>query len=66
MSQTFTQDDLRRNVAIYRSEAERARRWAATRRQEAAREDESAKTFDARAAEFEAMLTSPTERGGRA
>jgi hypothetical protein len=65
MIETYTDADLRRNITVYRQEAERARRWAAIRRQEAVAEDERAALFDSRAAEFEAMLPGLPERAER-
>ncbi|WP_298704533.1 hypothetical protein [uncultured Variovorax sp.] len=65
MTQPHTEADLRRNIAVYRQEAERARKWAAIRRQEAVNEDARAALLDGRAAEIEAMLPGLPQRTER-
>jgi hypothetical protein len=62
MIDTYTEADIRRNVAVYRQEAERSRRWADVRRKEAAAEDDRAALMDRRAAQFEAMLPGLPDR----
>lgn len=63
--QTHDETDILRNINVLRDEANRARKWADIRRNEAKNEDARAEQLDRRVATLEAMLPGLADRWTR-